>query len=118
MNKLYSQIASLIVVVGLGTAWAFNVIDGIQFTTMSGTLLAAIFALYQKYVKDEVVKINMQLEDELSEARLSIKGAQSIYNQTVNKVNSLNEELVNLKTSMSQNEIAVLDEKPKRSRKK
>lgn len=66
MNKLYSQIVSLVVIVGLGTVWAFGVIDATLFTTISVTVLSAIFALYQKYEKDEVVKTNLQLEDALS----------------------------------------------------
>ena len=63
MNKLYSQIVSLVVIVGLGTAWVFGVIDATLFTTISVTVLSAIFALYQKYEKDEVVKIKHLLDE-------------------------------------------------------
>lgn len=56
MNKLITQISSLVVVVGLGTLWAFNVIDGLQFTTMSTAIVAAIIALNQKFEKEVVKK--------------------------------------------------------------
>lgn len=96
MNKLYSQIASLVVIVGLGTAWAFGVIDATLFTTISATVLSAIFALYQKYEKDEVVKTNLKLEDNLSVInsnfeglKLQIKERDVLNNFLNNKVNSL-----------------------------
>lgn len=117
MNKLYSQIASLIVVVGLGAAWTFNIIDGIQFTTMSGTLLAAIFALYQKYVKDEVVKINLKLEDELS----SVKKYSQIQKDAIKNLTSYNKELKESKEVEIIEDVSVAPEatvKPKRTRKK
>ena len=77
MNKLYSQIASLLVIVGLVTAWAFNVINETSFGTISVVLLSAIYALYQKYEKDEVVTNNMKLEDKINELELFKKESQS-----------------------------------------
>lgn len=56
MNKLVTQISSLVVVIGLGTLWAFNVIDGLQFTTMSTAIVAAIIALNQKFEKEVIEK--------------------------------------------------------------
>lgn len=43
-------------IVGLGTLWAFNVIDGIQFATISTSVVAAIIALNQKFEKELVQK--------------------------------------------------------------
>lgn len=117
MNKLYSQIASLVVIVGLGTAWTFGVIDATLFTTISVTILSAIFALYQKYEKDEVVKTNLQLEDTLK----------SFVNSNFRLTSKLNEletlEILNRKTdSKKVNEIDAvkidsITEKPKKARK-
>ena len=70
MNKLYSQIVSLVVIVGLGTAWAFNVINETSFGAISVVLLSAIYALYRKYEKDEVVTNNMKLEDKINELEI------------------------------------------------
>lgn len=113
MNKLYSQIVSLVVIVGLGTAWAFGVIDATLFTTISVTVLSAIFALYQKYEKDEVVKTNLKLEDTLSVMKSNFEGLKiqikerDVLNDFLNKkVNSL---LIPIEKTVS--------EKPKKVRK-
>jgi len=117
MNKLYSQIASLIVVVGLGTAWVFNIITAVEFTTISGTVLSAIFALYQKYVKDEIIKTNLKLEDELSSA----KKYSQIQKDSIKNLTSYNKELKESKEVKIEEDISVVPEitiKTKRIRKK
>jgi hypothetical protein len=117
MNKLYSQIASLIVVVGLGTAWAFGVIDVKSFTTISVTVLSAIFALYQKYEKDEVVAANMKLEDNLkyqndivNKLRIQVNEGVVLNSFLNDKLNGFND--VSINKTINETEI-----KPKRTRK-
>lgn len=117
MNKLYSQIVSLVVIVGLGTAWAFGVIDATLFTTISVTVLSAIFALYQKYEKDEVVKTNIKLEDELSSA----KKYSQIQKDAIKNLTSYNKELKESQEVKIVENVSVVPEvivKPKRTRKK
>lgn len=113
MNKLYSQITSLIVIVGLGTAWAFNVIDATSFTTISVTLLSAIFALYQKYEKDEVVATNIKLEDKVFTLQSKIIESE---NDKVVLSKKLNEVYSKVQHEVIETPVEVI--KPKRTRKK
>lgn len=113
MNKLYSQIVSLVVIVGLGTAWAFGVIDVTLFTTISATVLSAIFALYQKYEKDEVVKINLQLENSLSGYKTKSNRLEVLVRDRDLIIKTLAEETKKQTASIVNNEI----EKPKKVRK-
>lgn len=112
MNKLYSQITSLLVIVGLGTAWAFGVIDATLFTTISVTILSAIFALHQKYDKDEVVKQKLDLED-----KVSILKNKVIESENGNLVlsNKLNEVYSKVQHEVIETPIEVM--KPKRTKK-
>lgn len=72
MNKLYSQIASLLVVVGLGTAWAFKLLTFEQLGTGATALLGLIYGLYQKYEKDVVETKSLKLEDELRMSKAKV----------------------------------------------
>ncbi len=111
MNKLYSQIASLIVIVGLGTAWAFNVINETSFGTISLALLSAIYALYQKYEKDVVETKSLKLEDEL-------KLSKDKTNSLVKDYNDLQKSILRSKLVIAESEVPlevqVPAEKPKR----
>lgn len=113
MNKLYSQITSLVVIVGLGAAWAFNVINETSFGTISVALLSAIYALYQKYEKDEVVETNLKLEDKVS--TLQAKVIESETDKVVLS-NKLNEVYSKAQHEVIETPVEVV--KPKRTRKK
>lgn len=116
MNKLYSQITSLVVIVGLGTAWAFNVVDATSFTTISVTLLSAIFALYQKYEKDEVIATNLKLEDELKITNIKLTNALVSENFIFHKYEQLQQSLLKSELNVTETPVEVV--KPKRTRKK
>ena len=116
MNKLYSQITSLIVVVGLGTAWAFNVINETLFGTISVTLLSTIYALYQKYEKNEVVKTNLKLEDELKTTNAKLTNALVSENFIFHKYEQLQQSLLKSELNVTETPVEVV--KPKRTRKK
>ncbi len=72
MNKLYAQIASLLVVVGLGTAWAFKLLTFEQLGTGATALLGLIYGLYQKYEKGVVETKSLKLEDELRMSKAKV----------------------------------------------
>ena len=113
MNKLYSQIVSLVVIVGLGTAWAFNVINETSFGTISVVLLSAIYALHQKYDKDEVVKQKLDLEDKVSILKNKVIESE---NRNLVLSNKLNEVYSKVQHEVIETPIEVI--KPKRTRKK
>lgn len=75
MNKLYSQITSLLVVVGLGTAWVFNLITLETLGTGATALLALIYGLYQKYEQSISKNKVLKLEDELKTSKNSLTNA-------------------------------------------
>lgn len=100
MNKLYSQITSLIVIIGLGTAWTFNVINEISFGTILVTLLSVIFALYQKYEKDEVVATNMKLNEKLKETNSKLLNISVSKDLILNKYEKLQKSLLSLESTV------------------
>jgi len=119
MNKLYSQIASLLVVVGLGTAWAFKLLTFEQLGTGATALLGLIYGLYQKYEKGVVETKSLKLEDELNKEKKFSSETMKIHNILVNKLNKEKQDHLDLKNSISKNEIVVetvqeVIEKPKR----
>lgn len=110
MNKLYSQIASLLVIVGLGTAWAFNVINETSFGTILLALLSAIYALYQKYEQSVLKTKALELEDKLESAnKYATIQTNAIRNLSAKLLNT--EAAAELGTSITSAEVV---EKPKR----
>ena len=118
MNKLYSQIASLIVIVGLGTAWVFNLITLETLGTGTTMLLALIYGLYQKYEQTFLESKNLELESSLKITKEKLTNL-SLAKQIVScKYDELQKSILksNLVTTVSEIplEVQIPAEKPKR----
>ena len=91
MNKLYSQIASLIVIVGLGTAWSFKLLTFEQLGTGAAALLGLIYGLYQKYEQGVLQIKSLKLEDELETSNKNVTHYKTLYKSEI----STNKDLLN-----------------------
>jgi hypothetical protein len=103
MNKLYSQIASLIVVVALGFSFAFNLIDLATVVSASTAILGIIYGLYKQY-ETGVIESKM---DSLALENLELK-------TTNKKFKSLNQILVETLKKQDISESVVQEAKPKK----
>ncbi len=117
MNKLYSQITSLIVILGLGTAWVFNVINETSFGTISVALLSAIYALYQKYEKNEVIKTNLKLNEKLKEISSKLLNISVSKDLILDKYEKLQKSLLSLESTVVETPFKETPA-PKKTRKK
>ena len=111
MNKLYSQITSLLVVVGLGTAWSFKLLTFEQLGTGTTALLALIYGLYQKYEQGVIKVKSLKLEDELKLSKDKTNSLVKDYNDLQKSI--LKSKLVVTETEVPL-EVQVPAEKPKR----
>lgn len=115
MNKLYSQIASLLVVVGLGTAWAFKLLTFEQLGTGATALLGLIYGLYQKYEKGVIETKSLKLEDQLKVSNAKVINLSFSKEQLLKKYDEFQKSILKseLITTDSETPVEVV-EKPKR----
>jgi hypothetical protein len=78
MNKLYSQITSLIIVTALAISFAFGIVDLATVVSASTAILGIIYGLYKQYETDAIAASLESKELENLELKFEIENINSL----------------------------------------
>lgn len=102
-------------VVGLGTAWVFNLINLETLGTGATALLGLIYGLYQKYEQSVIKTKALKLEDELEDSKDKLTNALYSKASVIAKYDQLQKSILKSELVVTDSETPIeVVEKPKR----
>ena len=107
MNKTITYIASVVTVLGLGTAYALGYIDGTGFGTISVAVLGTLFGLYKNFETNRVKSKLLVLEDKLFDAEFETTRLKNVNVSLVTAVKESNARFEDLSNKKAETPVVI-----------